>query len=59
MTFTLRTTDVPDEKSRNGILGPLAAYNESHERIGYQCLAELPDYPLGQTRYFMKKALRS
>ena len=29
MTFTLRATDVPDEKSRNGIVGPLVAYNES------------------------------
>ena len=29
LTFTLRATDVPDEKSRNGILGRLAAYNES------------------------------
>jgi hypothetical protein len=29
MTFTIRTTDVPDEACRNGILGPLVAYNES------------------------------
>jgi GNAT superfamily N-acetyltransferase len=139
MTFTLRATDVPDEKSRSGILGPLAAYNESqtsksdyrpliiaiddaqgrvvgglwarteydwlcvdllfvpdalrgrglgselmkraeeeaiargchsawldtfqfqargfYERIGYRCFAELPDYPVGHARYFMKKAL--
>jgi len=29
MTFTIRTTDAPDEACRNGILGPLVAYNQS------------------------------
>jgi len=29
VTFTIRTTDVPDEASRNGILAPLVAYNQS------------------------------
>jgi GNAT superfamily N-acetyltransferase len=29
VTFTIRATDVPDEASRNGILGPLVAYNQS------------------------------
>ncbi len=28
-----------------------------YERMGYQCFAELPDYPPGFGRYFMKKAL--
>jgi GNAT superfamily N-acetyltransferase len=26
-----------------------------YERIGYQCFAELPNYPTGFSRYFMKK----
>ena len=30
-----------------------------YERIGYTCYAELPDYPAGCARYFMKKALRA
>ena len=141
VTFTIRTTDVPDEASRNGILGPLVAYNQSktgrsdiqpliialddpegqvigglwgrtaydwlfvellfvpdslrgrgvgtdlmkraetealargchsawldtfefqargfYERLGYTCFGELSDYPVGATRYFMKKALRA
>ena len=28
-----------------------------YERIGYQCFAELPNYPTGYSRYFMKKSL--
>lgn len=32
---------------------------EFYERIGYQCFAELPNYPTGFSRFFMKKALRS
>jgi GNAT superfamily N-acetyltransferase len=141
MTFTIRrTTDVPDEDLRDGILGPLAEYNHAktgrsdhrpliiaidgpdgrvigglwgrtvydwlfvellfvpdglrgrgvgsdllkraedealargchsvwldtfkfqargfYERLGYSCFAELPDYPVGSSRYFMKKVLR-
>ncbi|MEO8384790.1 MAG: GNAT family N-acetyltransferase [Betaproteobacteria bacterium] len=30
-----------------------------YERIGYECFAELPNYPAGFSRFFMKKALRS
>jgi GNAT superfamily N-acetyltransferase len=26
-----------------------------YERIGYECFAELPNYPAGFSRYFMKK----
>ena len=29
MTFTIRATDLPDEALRNGILGPLVAYNQA------------------------------
>jgi len=29
-----------------------------YERIGYECFAELPNYPAGYSRYFMKKVLR-
>jgi GNAT superfamily N-acetyltransferase len=29
-----------------------------YERIGYQCFAELPNYPTGFSRYFMKKPLQ-
>jgi len=139
MAFIIRTTDVPDEVSRDAIVRGLVAYNESkvgrsdhrplivmiedpetgpigglwgrtafdwlfvellfvpeafrgrglgselmkraeeeavargchgawldtfefqargfYERIGYTCFAELPDYPAGSARYFMKKAL--
>lgn len=28
-----------------------------YERLGYRCFAELPDYPTGSARYFMKKVL--
>ena len=28
-----------------------------YERLGYTCFAELPDYPVGSARYFMKKKL--
>lgn len=28
-----------------------------YERIGYTCFGELKDYPVGSTRYFMKKTL--
>ncbi len=28
-----------------------------YERIGYECFAELPQYPAGFSRYFMKKGL--
>jgi GNAT superfamily N-acetyltransferase len=140
MTFTIRTTDAPDEACRHGILAPLVAYNQSktgrndirplvlrlddaegrvigglwgrtaydwlfvellfvpdelrgqgvgtdlmrraerealargchsawldtfefqardfYERLGYTCFGELSDYPAGNRRYFMKKALR-
>lgn len=30
-----------------------------YERIGYQCFGELPNYPTGYSRFFMKKALQS
>jgi GNAT superfamily N-acetyltransferase len=29
-----------------------------YERMGYTCFAELPNYPTGFSRYFMKKSLR-
>ena len=28
-----------------------------YERIGYQCFAELPDFPPGYSRFFLRKAL--
>ena len=28
-----------------------------YERIGYECFGELPDYPAGYSRFFMKKML--
>lgn len=28
-----------------------------YERIGYECFAELPNYPTGYSRFFLKKAL--
>jgi GNAT superfamily N-acetyltransferase len=28
-----------------------------YERIGYECFGELPNYPLGFARFFMKKVL--
>lgn len=28
-----------------------------YERLGYSCFAELPEYPTGYARYFMKKSL--
>jgi GNAT superfamily N-acetyltransferase len=28
-----------------------------YERLGYECFGELPDYPKGHSRFFMKKAL--
>ena len=28
-----------------------------YERLGFTCFAELPNYPAGSARYFMKKAL--
>ncbi|MBK5970981.1 MULTISPECIES: GNAT family N-acetyltransferase [Thiorhodovibrio] len=28
-----------------------------YERIGYKCFAQLPEYPSGFSRYFMKKSL--
>jgi GNAT superfamily N-acetyltransferase len=28
-----------------------------YERIGYECFAELPNYPSGYSRFFMKKPL--
>ena len=28
-----------------------------YERLGYQCFGELPDYPVGYSRFFMKKVL--
>ena len=30
-----------------------------YERIGYECFAELPSYPKGFSRFFMKKTLTS
>ena len=30
-----------------------------YERIGYECFAQLPEYPSGFSRYFMKKSLVS
>lgn len=139
MTFTLRTTETPDDTLRNGILTPLVEYNRAktgrndprpliiaiedaggrvvgglwgrtvydwlfvellfvpeplrgrgigsdlmnraeheavargchsvwldtfefqapgfYERLGYVCFGELPDYPAGFARYFMKKSL--
>ena len=30
---------------------------EFYERIGYECFAELPNFPTGFSRYFMKKRL--
>ena len=30
-----------------------------YERLGYSCFGELPDYPAGSARYFMRKTLRS
>ena len=30
-----------------------------YERIGYQCFAELPNYPTGFSRYFLKKDLHA
>ena len=32
---------------------------EFYEGMGYVCFAELPDYPAGFARFFMKKALRA
>jgi GNAT superfamily N-acetyltransferase len=29
-----------------------------YERLGYTCFGELPDYPVGSARYFMRKRLR-
>ena len=28
-----------------------------YERLGYECFAQLPEYPAGFSRYFMKKSL--
>ena len=28
-----------------------------YERLGYQCFGQLPDYPVGSARYFMRKML--
>ncbi|MDP9139519.1 MAG: GNAT family N-acetyltransferase [Pseudomonadota bacterium] len=28
-----------------------------YERLGYECFGEIPDYPKGQSRYFMRKLL--
>jgi GNAT superfamily N-acetyltransferase len=30
-----------------------------YERIGYECFGELPNYPKGYSRFFMKKTLTS
>lgn len=30
-----------------------------YEKLGYQCFAELPAYPTGYARFFMKKSLAS
>jgi GNAT superfamily N-acetyltransferase len=30
---------------------------EFYERIGYECFSELPNYPIGFSRFFMKKVL--
>jgi GNAT superfamily N-acetyltransferase len=140
MNFTIRTTDVPDDALREGIVGPLVKYNQEktgrsdhrpliisihdsegrvvgglwgrtvydwlfvellvvpdalrgrglgselmkraedealargchsawldtfefqargfYERLGYSCFGELPDFPAGFARYFMKKVLK-
>lgn len=29
-----------------------------YERLGYTCFGEIPNYPVGHSRYFMKKELR-
>jgi GNAT superfamily N-acetyltransferase len=29
-----------------------------YERLGYTCFGEIPNYPLGHSRYFMKKELQ-
>jgi GNAT superfamily N-acetyltransferase len=29
-----------------------------YERLGYECFGELPDFPRGSSRFFMKKVLR-
>jgi len=28
-----------------------------YERLGYACFGEIPEYPIGHTRFFMKKDL--
>ena len=28
-----------------------------YEKLGYTCFAELPEYPIGHSRFFMKKPL--
>ena len=28
-----------------------------YEKLGYECFGELPNYPIGYTRYFMKRSL--
>jgi len=28
-----------------------------YERLGYSCFGELPNYPVGFSRYFLKKTL--
>ena len=28
-----------------------------YERLGYQCFGQLPDYPVGSARFFMRKML--
>jgi hypothetical protein len=30
-----------------------------YERLGYTCFGELPNYPIGFSRFFMKKSLKT
>ena len=30
-----------------------------YEKLGYECFGQLPDYPKGYSRYFMKKSLKN
>ena len=62
----LEVTDRADERLRKALVGPLSARSITsrpmpargfYEKLGYTCFGELPDYPVGFSRYFMKKAL--
>ena len=49
MEYSLHLSDVANEEVRQAIAAPLVRFNES--------FAELPDYPKGFSRYFMRKEL--